>query len=277
MITSYAWCGNDIFANVLERLIAEGRMPSVVFTRRGRGVYDGCDRVVELAEECGARLILSPIRPHDLAELAETDCPALIVAGYPHRVPACAIGPTVRLNVHPTLLPEGRGPWPLSRFILDNRQEGGVTLHLLVEAFDAGPILAQASFSIDVQETLDTLLARVQLAAADLLLAFCADSRRYLAAARPQMSGTWWPAPTRQDRTIDWSAPVACIDRRVRAFGKEGCFAFVDNEKLLVRDVRVWLATPNCSPGTTVIRSRFERVIAACDGFVCIRFWSPAP
>ena len=48
------------------------------------------------------------------------------------------------LNLHPSLLPTYRGPTPLVSMILDEAQDrfGGVTLHQIAQAVDAGPIFA---------------------------------------------------------------------------------------------------------------------------------------
>jgi methionyl-tRNA formyltransferase len=48
------------------------------------------------------------------------------------------------LNLHPALLPAYRGPTPLISMILDETQDryGGVTLHRIVPAVDAGPVYA---------------------------------------------------------------------------------------------------------------------------------------
>jgi len=49
------------------------------------------------------------------------------------------------LNLHPALLPACRGPYPLPTLLAQELADrcGGVTLHLMTPAFDAGPIVAQ--------------------------------------------------------------------------------------------------------------------------------------
>ena len=48
------------------------------------------------------------------------------------------------VNIHPSLLPLYRGPSPVVTAILDGRTEVGVTVMLLDEGMDTGPILAQS-------------------------------------------------------------------------------------------------------------------------------------
>ncbi len=52
------------------------------------------------------------------------------------------------LNIHPSLLPKFRGPSPYVSAILADERETGVTLMLMEETMDTGPILAQARIAI---------------------------------------------------------------------------------------------------------------------------------
>lgn len=56
------------------------------------------------------------------------------------------------LNIHPSLLPKFRGPSPYISQILADDREAGVTLMLMEEKMDAGPILAQARIEIDAED-----------------------------------------------------------------------------------------------------------------------------
>jgi methionyl-tRNA formyltransferase len=52
------------------------------------------------------------------------------------------------LNVHPSLLPENRGPEPLFWTFRDGRDRTGVTIHLMDEGLDSGAIIAQEAIEI---------------------------------------------------------------------------------------------------------------------------------
>lgn len=53
------------------------------------------------------------------------------------------------INIHPSLLPKYRGPSPYVSAILADDRTTGVTLMLMAEKMDAGPIVAQARIEID--------------------------------------------------------------------------------------------------------------------------------
>jgi len=53
------------------------------------------------------------------------------------------------LNVHPSLLPRLRGPSPVRSAILNDEKEVGVSIMLLDEEMDHGPIIAQKKVALD--------------------------------------------------------------------------------------------------------------------------------
>ena len=70
------------------------------------------------------------------------------------------------LNVHPALLPKfgGKGMYGdnIHRAVLAaGETETGVTIHLVEEKYDSGPILAQCKVKVEADDTVETLAARV--------------------------------------------------------------------------------------------------------------------
>lgn len=274
MIRRWVFAGADALLAVFDRLVGEIGPPSAVYARPGLGVYDGCDLLRMRASDVGIEVISTPFDLDNLSAAAGAGCEAIVLAGYPRRVPVRQDGPMI-VNLHPTLLPAGRGPWPFPRLILDGVAESGVTLHLATERLDEGPILAQERFVVTPDETLDGLIAKSQLAAAGLASKFARSPERLLAEARPQSSGSWWPLAGANERVVDWRDDARSIERRIRAFGKEGCLADVGARRLLIRDARALSADmATALPGSVVCRTRFEWVIATGDGLILVRFWS---
>jgi phosphoribosylglycinamide formyltransferase 1 len=65
------------------------------------------------------------------------------------------------LNVHPSLLPAYRGLKTHERALADGVKIHGCTVHFVVPAMDAGPIIAQAAVAVRDSDTPDTLASRV--------------------------------------------------------------------------------------------------------------------
>jgi phosphoribosylglycinamide formyltransferase 1 len=79
------------------------------------------------------------------------------------------------LNVHPSLLPKFRGLRAVGRALEAGVGETGVTVHLMVEEVDAGPIVAQEAVPVLPEDTEETLLERLHPVEHRLLVEAVAD------------------------------------------------------------------------------------------------------
>lgn len=143
------------------------RQPSIV------PMAASADRVGEafvddLARMAGAPVVLvGGLRQSEVVAAIEALEPDLIVAScFPWRVPPAILGlPRWGcLNVHPSLLPAGRGPDPVSEAFQRGETMTGVTIHLMDEGFDTGPIVVQEAVPIPPgirQESFERELAAV--------------------------------------------------------------------------------------------------------------------
>ena len=68
------------------------------------------------------------------------------------------------LNIHPSLLPKYRGLDTYARALEAGDLHAGCTVHLVTEEVDAGEILGQVAVTIQPDDTVETLAARVRLA-----------------------------------------------------------------------------------------------------------------
>lgn len=84
-------------------------------------------------------------------QLSGIDADVLISYAFPTLVPRDVLAGFRKggLNLHPSLLPNYRGPHPFHRLVVDGQHAvyGGVTLHRMSVAYDEGDILAQVAFS----------------------------------------------------------------------------------------------------------------------------------
>src|SRR2546423_3242933 len=155
-------------ADVLERLAARHEITALL-TRpdapRGRGQKTGAPPAKEAAERLGIR-VLQPPRPEPGLDLgADT----VIVAAYGLLIPEDVLEERLWLNVHPSLLPRWRGAAPVERAIMAGDAETGVTIHRTVKQLDAGPIAAQRSFPIGIQDDAGAVYERSAALAVELL------------------------------------------------------------------------------------------------------------
>ena len=92
----------------------------------------------------------------------------VVLAGYLKRIPPKVIREYAGriMNIHPALLPAfgGEGMYGSrvhEAVIASGAEETGVTVHLVDDDYDRGPIIAQWRVRVDKSDTADTLAARV--------------------------------------------------------------------------------------------------------------------
>jgi methionyl-tRNA formyltransferase len=152
-----AYFGTPQFAVVvLDELKAAGFLPTVVVTApdkpRGRHLKLTPSEAKVWAIENGIE-VLQPkkIDEEFLVDLKNSPWDLFVVAAYGKILPKALLDIPAHgtLNVHPSLLPRLRGPSPIQSAILLDEKVTGVSIMLLDEELDHGPILSQASVEIE--------------------------------------------------------------------------------------------------------------------------------
>lgn len=157
MKTSFTFFGTGTIAKfVLEELIAAGLRPSLVVTGpdapQGRGLAVRPTDVAILAENVAIPAIKAArIDDATLAALKDAACELFVVADYGALLKKAVldIPPKGTLNMHPSLLPRLRGPSPIRSAILTDEKQTGVTIMVLDEQMDHGPIVAKRNIPIE--------------------------------------------------------------------------------------------------------------------------------
>lgn len=174
------------------------------------------------------------------------------------------------INVHPTMLPHGRGATPLSHLILQYPQHAGVTFHKLAERFDEGDIILQSPIQLDDKEGLESLLVKLHYKIPQLLHELLDDLPQLYQQARPQTEGSYWPKLRDQDRLLDWHDSIEEINRMIRAFGRFGVVSCIGHEAWLVNHVETYVTPHSSPPGTLLTDDAVTCSVAVADGIVVI-------
>ncbi len=124
------------------------------------------------------------------------------------------------INVHASLLPRHRGASPITAAILAGDAETGVTIMLMDEGLDTGPMLAQRSMPISPADTTGSLTEKLSHLGAALLLETL--PRRVAGTLTPQPQdearATHTQLLKKEDGIIDWRLPADLLARQVRAY-----------------------------------------------------------
>ncbi len=129
--------------------------------------------------------------------------------------------PTIAsVNVHPSLLPKYRGPNPYLQSILHGEKYSGVTLHLVTEKFDNGPILKQEKVEILDSDTSQELRDRSVRTARKLVTELISDldNKVLTPVAQNEKLATYYPNISGDERMLDFKFQTSDeISRTVRA------------------------------------------------------------
>ena len=92
-------------------------------------------------------------------DLASLRPDVVVVAAYGKLLPPEVLRIPLHgcVNIHPSLLPKYRGPSPVATAILEGEKRTGVTVMLMDEGMDTGPVLASRPVDIEVDATTERL------------------------------------------------------------------------------------------------------------------------
>jgi methionyl-tRNA formyltransferase len=260
--TRFVYFGTPEFAAiVLAELEEKGYRPSLVVTApdkpKGRKLVMTPSEVHVFAKERGIP-VLTPATLRDdaiVARLKEERAQLFVVAAYGKIVPkeVLDIPEFGTLNVHPSLLPKFRGASPIESAILSDEKWTGVTIMVLDEELDHGPILAQreritpdwppkgSELTRDLAHFGGRLLAEVMPEYLNGLAPFAQDHSR----------ATFTKKITKEDGLIDLLGDPVLNYKKIRAFDEwPGAYFFVRRGE---RDVRVKVTDARLEHGKLVI------------------------
>lgn len=207
---------------------------------------------------------LTPVRlraAESRAEVAALAPGLMVLADYGQIVPAelLALPAHGALNLHPSLLPRYRGASPIPAAILAGDEEAGVTLMLMDEGLDSGPIVAQRTVELRGDETAPELELRLAEVAAGLIAGQLGEWLRGELEPRPQpAAGMTMTRPLRRvDGALDPAMPALLLERQVRAYQPwPGAHLETAAGRVAVWRARVVAGEPEMAaplPGTIVV------------------------
>ena len=148
--------------------LVDARLPVVAVASSRKDAY-----ALQRAREAGLPTATFSLDCHESREerdlvmatwLEEHDVDLVVLAGYMHLLtgPFLARFPGRIVNVHPSLLPAFPGANPIEEALAAGVETTGVTVHLVDEGVDTGPILVQEPVPVEPRATLEERLHAVE-------------------------------------------------------------------------------------------------------------------
>lgn len=247
-----------------------GMLPTLIITapprQKGRGLEMSPSEVKVWADAHGVpTLEPEEIKSEEFLKSLGTDWDLFVIVSYGKIIPRAVLDLPKHgtLNVHPSLLPKHRGASPIQSAILEDApvgepHEAGVTIMLIDEQVDHGPIVAQEKISISnwppkasvLEETLGTLGAKILVDTIPLWISGAITPRE-----QNHDEATFTKKITKESGHISLTNDPTETLRKIRAFDVWPRTYFTTERG--GRDIRVVITEAHIADGALVI----DRVI----------------
>ena len=261
-----AYFGCDLFIQCLDILQSHGHDIVAIFVAN---TDDNITQLSRFSEVNKISLFTEKPDKQQIKQLEADGVECFFSIEYNYLIPLPS--PRVMtINMHPTMLPHGRGPTPLGHLILQYPQYAGISFHKLVESFDQGDIILQSPIQLDSNEGLDSLLNKLHIKIAEMLDELLTDLPQLYQQATAQGKGSYWPALTDQDRLLNWHNSTKEIAKCIRAFGRFGVVCCIGQEIWLVKNVETRVISHSLTAGSVLEFNDKTCTVATTDGIVII-------
>lgn len=171
------------------------------------------------------------------------------------------------INCHPSLLPKYRGPNPYIRVIMNGEQETGITLHLMDEKFDTGPVLLQKKLKIiqgtngDTGESLKNKCCNLAKSAVCELLQSM-DEGIVIPIEQNKKEASYYPQISEKDVLLDFRMTAEELDRKLRALSPWQP-AFLPHKRtfLKVKSHKIYENRTKISTPGTILRKEKNNIL----------------
>ncbi len=198
--------------------------------------------VKSLAEKNKLRVIQpESLKDNEVALEEFKDCQPdfLVTMAYGQIIPKSFLKvPKINsLNIHPSLLPKYRGASPIQSVIRNGDKETGVTIIIMDEKMDHGPIVAQEKIRLIGNETNDSLHEACAVIGSNLIIKTIKGlfEKKITPKEQDHSQATFCKTITKEEAKIDWSKTAQEIERIVRAFDPwPGTWTTIDDKRMKI-------------------------------------------
>ena len=231
---------------------------------------------VKIYAENNGLPIISPeemTSPEIINQFENMDPEIIVLAAYGKLLPLefLELAKFGAINVHPSILPLYRGSIPVQAAILAGDKKTGVSLMLMDQGLDTGPIIAQSEFSLNGSETTPQLSDKLFIEGANLLQNIGPQYIGGKIYAKPQGLGAKPLRRLKKDAgRVDWLKSAQLIEREVRAFTPwPGTYTYWRGSKVDILEVS--LETGLRSTPGTVLKTIQGICIATGDSLLRVK------
>lgn len=184
------------------------------------------------------------------------------------------------INVHPSRLPERRGPTPIEQAILDGDELLTVSLMRLSAALDEGPVYSQEQLPITLDMTKAEITDLANRTGAEMLMRDLPSILDESLATNEQdhAKATYTRRITKQDGRIDWQKSAQYLEREIRAYADwPGSVAKIADRDAVITKARRESHEFSSEPGEVQANPSQGVIMVQCgEGSLAIEELKPA-
>ena len=199
------------------------KLPLVITYELPLDTTYGYDSVLRYCKKSKVKVTTPKLMRDSIIDTIKVIKPDIIFSIYYRKILPKAILNIPRLgciNIHPSLLPEYRGPVPTAWAIRNGEEETGITIHLMDECIDTGDILVQKKFPILDNETGYELFTRaMSIGAKQLIENFDKIIKKEIKPKKQQGIGSYF-GKMHWKSIIDWKRKQKDIINQIRVHSK---------------------------------------------------------
>ena len=240
----------------LSAIATAGHEVAAVYTQpprpAGRGQQPRPSPVAQRAAELGLPL-RDPVTLRDAAvqaALAELEVDVAVVAAYALTLPRPVLDAPRHgcVNIPDAVGPRWRGAAPIHRAVMAGDAETGICIMAMEAGLDTGPVLLRKAMPIGPEDTTGDLHDLLANLGARMIVDALARLPGLVPVPQPAEGETYAAKIDKAEARVDWSAPAALVDRRIRGLSPSpGAWCEVSGER--VRLLRSRLADGAGAPG----------------------------
>lgn len=260
---NWVFFGSGSFAReLLEQFSKVNFLPPKVVTnppkRKGRGLRLKQSSVALKAIELGLDVneVESPNKESVISELKSLNPDFIVVSDYGKILKSdiLNIPRFLPLNIHPSLLPKYRGAAPIERAIMAGEKETGITVFVMDEGIDTGPILLQDKIEINEVEAKGDIIPRLAGKGASLLKEAIEQYLDKKIRPVPQpLKGACYAEKIKKDELwIDFNKDAREVLNRIRALSpRPGARTYLDG-KIFIKIIKARVKEGKTTPGKII-------------------------
>lgn len=271
----FVYFGSSHFSRaVLKALDSNGLRPCFVVSQpdrpKGRGLKTAQTLVSQWSEEKNIPLIKPAALKNEkvIDQIRGQNADIFLVADYGKILTSeiLALPRLFPLCVHPSLLPQYRGPAPVHWTLIHGLTQTGVSLFKVVGRVDAGDILSQKKIAVKPEDNVITLTESLAFQGGLLFVEALKkiEGNDYKFTPQDENQATYYPKLTKESGKIDWKISCRQINDLIRGtIGWPNAYTFYKSKQLQVLAAEISQDTGQGEPGA-VLGADNDKIRVAC-------------